>query len=81
MFNYKFLEKSPFDYYRISFGLPKISWGSVKCCDDFDAFMKEGKKYAISFDTGWGIYKDLHFWSIWFNLFGFSLSLARQNGY
>ena len=81
MKSFKFLERSPFNYWSINLIWPKAKWGKVTFSEDYDASIDEANKYSLAFPTEIGYYEDNHFNSGWVILIGFGLSVNCQNGY
>lgn len=77
----KFLEKNWADYWSFTLVWPQLFWGRVDDTQDYDAFVSEGRKYAIDFKSSIGFYEDSSLVSLWFIVFGFGFSIKKQESY
>ena len=78
---FKFLEKNWADYWSFTLVWPQLFWGRVDDTQDYDAFLSEGRKFALEIKSGIGYYEDANLNSIWFILLGFGFCLKHQNSY
>ena len=78
---FKFLEKDWSDYWCFTLVWPQLFWGRVDDSQDYDAFISEGRKYALELKSSCGYYQDEHLNSIWVIFLGFGICCKKQSGY